>query len=96
MILDPDYIITSDNTILVRFGDRISEGQHQHVFSLTKHLIEDPIEEIINISPGYNSVLLRLNNETKTKNAIETISNIVRTMHLKVDTEKRTGEVPVC
>ena len=96
MILDPDYIITSDNTILVRFGDGISEGQHHHVFSLTKHLIEDPIEEIINISPGYNSVLLRLNNETKTKNAIETISNIVRTMHLKVDTEKRTVEVPVC
>ena len=96
MILDPDYIITSDNTILVRFGDGISEGQHHHVFSLTQHLIEDPIEEIINISPGYNSVLLRLNNETKTKNAIETISNIVRTMHLKVDTEKRTVEVPVC
>ena len=96
MILDPDYIITSDNTILVRFGDGISEGQHHHVFSLTQHLIEDPLEEIINISPGYNSVLLRLNNETKTKNAIETISNIVRTMHLKVDTEKRTVEVPVC
>ena len=96
MILDPDYIITSDNTILVRFGDGISEGQHHHVFSLTQHLIEDPIEEIINISPGYNSVLLRFNNETKTKSAIETISNIVRTMHLKVDTEKRTVEVPVC
>ena len=96
MILDPDYIITSDNTILVRFGDGISEGQHHHVFSLTQHLIEDPLEEIINISPGYNSVLLRLNNETKTKSAIETISNIVRTMHLKVDTEKRTVEVPVC
>ena len=96
MILDPDYIITSDNTILVRFGDGISEDQHHHVFSLPQHLIEDPIEEIINISPGYNSVLLRLNNETKTKSAIETISNIVRTMHLKVDTEKRTVEVPVC
>ena len=96
MKLDPDYIITSDNTFLVRFGDGISEGQHHHVFSLTKHLIEDPIEEIINISPGYNSVLLRLNNETKTKNAIETISNIIRTMHLKVDTEKRTVEIPVC
>ena len=96
MILDPDYIITSDNTILVRFGDGISEDQHHHVFSLTQYLIEDPIEEIINISPGYNSVLLRLNNETKTRNAIEMISNIVRTIPLKVDTEKRTVEIPVC
>ena len=96
MILDPDYIITSDNTILVRFGDGISEGQHHHVFSLTQHLIEDPIEEIINISPGYNSVLLRLNNETHTRNAIEMISNIVRTMRLRVDTEKRKVEIPVC
>ena len=96
MILDPDYIITSDNTILVRFGDGISEGQHHHVFSLTQHLIEDPIEEIINISPGYNSVLLRLNNETHTRNAIEMISNIVRTIPLKIDTEKRTVDIPVC
>ena len=96
MILDPEYIITSDNTLLVRFGDGISERLHHNVLSLTQHLIEHPIEEMIDISPGYNSVLLRLNNETKTKNVIETISNVITTIPDKVDIERRAVEVPVC
>ena len=69
---------------------------HRHVFSLTQHLIEDPIEEIINISPGYNSVLVRLNNKTKIRLASEILSTAVKRMSIKIDTKPRVLDIPVC
>ena len=49
-ILDPDFIPASDNTILVKFGDGISENLHLQVLCFTQYLLKHPTTEITNIN----------------------------------------------
>ena len=64
MILDPTVIPASDRSILVQFGDEISEDLHYHVFLFTQGLLSSSHQAISNISPGYSSVLVRLHHKT--------------------------------
>ena len=80
----------------MKFGDEISEKLHRYVFSLAQYLIENPIEEIVNISPGYNSVLIRLNNKYKIADTTEMLTAAVKRIHPSSDTQRQIVGIPVC
>ena len=95
-ILDPNFIPASDNTILVKFGDGISENLHLQVLSFTQYLLKNPAKEITNISPGYNSILIRLSNTTRLDESIDLLKTIGKSIHFDQGIERRKIKIPVC
>ena len=95
-IINPDFIPASDNSILIKFGDKISENLHLKVFSYTQYLLENPVAQIISISPGYNSILVRLNNSTRLNESIDLLKTISKSIHIKQGIKQREIQIPVC
>ena len=95
-IINPDFIPASDDSILIKFGDKISENLHLKVFSYTQYLLENPVTQIIDISPGYNSILVRLNNSTRLNESIDLLKTIGKSIHIKQGIKQRKIQIPVC
>ena len=96
MILDPTVIPASDRSILVQFGDEISEDLHHQVFLFTQGLLASSHQAISNISPGYSSVLVRLHHKTTLAEGMDTIAAILKEEHPGDTILQRTVEIPVC
>ena len=96
MILDPTVIPASDRSILVQFGDEISEDLHHQVFLFTQGLIASSHQTISNISPGYSSVLVRLHPKVTMAEGMDTIAEILKEEHPGNTILQRTVEIPVC
>jgi len=94
--INPDFIPASDDSILIKFGDKISENLHLKVFSYTQYLLENPVTQIIDISPGYNSILVRLNNSTRLNESIDLLKTIGKSIHIKQEIKQRKIQIPVC
>ena len=94
--INPDFIPASDDSILIKFGDKISENLHLKVFSYTQYLLENPVTQIIDISPGYNSILVRLNNSTRLNESIDLLKTIGKSIHIKQGIKQRKIQIPVC
>ena len=96
MILDPTVIPASDRSILVQFGDEISEDLHYQVFLFTQGLLASSHQAISNISPGYSSVLVRLHHKTTLAQGMDTIEDVLKEEHPGDTIPQRTVEIPVC
>jgi len=96
MILDPTVIPASDRSILVQFGDEISEDLHHQVFLFTQSLLASSHQAISNISPGYSSVLVRLHHQATMAEGMDTIAAALKDGHPGDTILKRTIEIPVC
>jgi inhibitor of KinA len=96
MILDPTIIPASDRSILIQFGDEISEDLHHQVFLFTQGLLASSHEAISNISPGYSSVLVRLHHQATLAEGMDTIAAILKEEHPGDPIPQRTVEIPVC
>ena len=96
MILDPTVIPASDRSILVQFGDKISEDLHHQVFLFTQGLLASSHQAISNISPGYSSVLVRLHHQATLAEGMDTIAAALKDGHPGDTILKRTIEIPVC
>ena len=96
MILDPTVIPASDRSILVQFGDGISEDLHHQVFLFTQGLLASSHQAISNISPGYSSVLVRLHHQATMAEGMDTIAAALKDGHPGDTVLKRTIEIPVC
>ena len=45
---------------MIQFGESINENLHIQVLSFTKYLLKNKIDEIVNIHPSYNSIMVSL------------------------------------
>jgi len=96
MILDPTVIPASDRSILVQFGDGISEDLHHQVFLFTQDLLASSHQAISNISPGYSSVLVRLHHQATLEEGMDTIAAALKNGQPGDTIPQRTVEIPVC
>ncbi len=96
IFLEPSYKISSDHSLLVKFGDEISLEMHQHVLRLS-YLLSDRKEFILNIHPAYSSVLITFDPIMVSHFEVE---KFVRTLVSRLDSvslpEARSMEIPVC
>ena len=96
MILDPTVIPASDRSILVQFGDEISEDLHHQVYLFTQGLLASSHQVISNISPGYSSVLVRLHHKTTLAEGMDVIAAVLNAEYPGDSNPQRTVEIPVC
>ena len=96
MIMDPTVIPASDRSILVQFGDEISEDLHYQVYLFTQGLLASSHQAISNISPGYSSVLVRLHHQATMEEGMDAISALLKDGQPGDTNLKRTIEIPVC
>ena len=96
MNLDPTIIPASDRSILIQFGDEISEDLHHQVFLFTQGLLASSHQAISNISPGYSSVLVRLHHQVTMAEGMDTIAVALKDGHPGDTIPQRTIEIPVC
>jgi KipI family sensor histidine kinase inhibitor len=61
MINSPRFLQTSDSSLLISFGDEISEGVHQQVARATYLLLNHTHPAILNLHPAYSSILVSFN-----------------------------------
>ena len=91
----PKIVPVSDSAILLEFGYQISELIHKKLFSLITHLINNPIHGVINIHPGYTSMLYTLDKTANIDEAIHTIKNSLDMGQNRETPEARLVEIPV-
>jgi len=56
---DPQFRAASDQSLLVTFGQQITLESHQNVLKLLRLLQAEPIGGILNLHPGYSSLLIK-------------------------------------
>jgi len=61
----------------VELDHKISESTHKKIFTLITHLIHNPIHGVVNIHPGYSSILLTLDKMANIDDTIRLIENIL-------------------
>ena len=91
----PQFILASDRSILVKFGNKISQEIHQRVFAFTDFVLTNRIKSVVNIHPAYSSVLFTLDLNADL-NAM--LSLIKKTWEASAQTElpdSRHVEIPV-
>ncbi len=94
---NPRYQFASDHTLLVTFGDELSDRTHQDVVRITRLLLDQPRGGILNIHPAYTSVLITFNPMKVAPTEVEQyLHNLVTKINAVVLPEPRTIEIPVC
>ncbi len=68
-----DFIIApaSDRTLLIKFGDDHSPKIQKAVFQLSHYLLNNPLEGILNIHPGYTSIMVAVDVEKKSIQSVQ-------------------------
>ena len=62
-LIAPTITPASDRSIMIRFSTEISEYIHEQVFYFHNILYKKYEKKISNISPAYNSILIRLEDD---------------------------------
>ena len=81
--------------ILVQLDHKISETTQKKLFTLITHLIRNPINGVVNIHPGYSSILLTLDEMTNVGDTIRVLENIFDVVQNSEPPEEILVEVPV-
>src|SRR5713101_8722969 len=93
----PGFCAASDHSLLVTFGNEISHETHKNVLRLTRLLLDQSHEGIINIHPAYSSVLLTVDPRVI---SISEAERHVRQLLKRIDSielpPSRSVELPVC
>jgi inhibitor of KinA len=79
----------------VELGHKISESTHKKIFTLITHLIRNPIHGVVNIHPGYSSILLTLDKMANIDDTIRVVENILDVVQNSEPPEGKLVEVPV-
>ena len=79
----------------MELGHEISESTHKKIFTLITHLIHNPIQGIINIHPGYTSMLFTLDKMANIDDTIQAIENSLDMVQNSEPPEAKLVEVPV-
>ena len=96
MFETPKILPASDRTILIQFGNKISEDIHRDVLHYSQVLAEWSDSLINNISPGYCSILIRLQDNVSIKQSISLIRKIFNNDTQINIAPSRTVNIPVC
>ena len=68
---DPTITPASDRTLLLHFGEDHSPEIQEAVFQLSHYLLNNSMEGILNIHPGYRSVMVTVDVEKKSIQAVQ-------------------------
>jgi len=79
----------------VELDHKISETKQKKLFTLITHLLHNPIHGVVNIHPGYSSILLTLDKTTNIDDAIRAVENILNLIQNIEPPEEKLVEVPV-
>ncbi len=79
----------------MELGHEISESTHKKIFTLITHLIHNPIQGIINIHPGYTSMLFTLDKMANIDDTIQSVENSLDMVQNSEPPEAKLVEVPV-
>ena len=74
---------------------KISETTQKKLFTLITHLFHSPIHGVVNIHPGYSSMLLTLDKTTNIDDTIRVVENILYVVQNSEPPEEKLVEVPV-
>ena len=74
---------------------KISETTQKKLFTLITHLLHNPIHGVVNIHPGYSSMLLTLDKTTNIDDTIRVVENILYVVQHSELPEEKLVEVPV-
>ena len=74
---------------------KISETTQKKLFTLITHLLHNPIHGVVNIHPGYSSMLLTLDKTTNIDDTIRVVENILDVVQNSEPPEEKLVEVPV-
>ena len=74
---------------------KISETAQKNLFTLITHLLHNPIHGVVNIHPGYSSMLLTLDKTTNIDDTIRVVENILYVVQHSEPPEEKLVEVPV-
>ena len=96
MFETPKILPASDRTILIQFGNKISEDKHKDVLHYSQVLAEWSDSLINNISPGYCSILIRLQDNVSMNQSISLIRKIFNNDTQINISPSRTVNIPVC
>jgi len=96
LISYPKIISASDSALIVYFGDTISYDLHRKVLILTKYLIDNPKNDIINIHPAYNSVMVSIEPSSRLSKTQEYLNKIIHDIdNIEIANEISEVEIPV-
>jgi len=79
----------------VELDHKISETTQKKLFTLITHLLHNPIHGVVNIHPGYSSMLLTLDKTTNIDDTIRVVENILYVVQHSEPPEEKLVEVPV-
>ena len=96
MFETPKILPASDRTILIQFGNKISEDKHKYLLHYSQVLAEWSDSLINNISPGYCSILIRLQDNVSMNQSISLIRKIFNNDTQINISPSRTVNIPVC
>ena len=92
----PTITPASDRSIMIRFSTEISEYVHEQVSYFYNILSKKYGEKISNISPAYNSLLIRLEDDVSLWRMIAKLKQLFDKDHNITIKEKKTVKIPVC
>ena len=79
----------------MELDNKISESTHKKIFTLITHLIRNPINGVVNIHPGYSSMLLTLDKMANIDDTLRVVENILDVVHNSEPPEAKLVEIPV-
>ena len=93
----PNFSFASDHSLLVTFGNEITQEVHRDVVRLSRLLLEESTQEILNIHPAYSSVLITFDPRITSPSKFEGhIRRLMKNMDSIEIPQSQSVEIPVC
>ena len=91
-----NILSASDNTLLIQFGNKVSKKTSHQLLKLTNYIIENSVREIINVSPAYNSLMVRLSEKASLSDGKKIIKKFIKKCQTDINYIENIIEIPVC
>ena len=79
----------------MELNNEISEQTHKKILTLITYLIHNPIHGVVNIHPGYSSILFTLNKMANIDDTIQAVENSLDVVQNSEQPKAKLVEVPV-
>ena len=79
----------------MELNNEISEQTHKKILTLITYLIHNPIHGVVNIHPGYSSILFSLNKMANIDETIQAVENSLDVVQNNEQPKEKLVEVPV-
>ena len=79
----------------MELNNEISEQTHKKILTLITYLIHNPIHGVVNIHPGYSSILFSLNKMANIDDTIQAVENSLDVVQNNEQPKEKLVEVPV-